>query len=191
VALWGISTCNACAIPLYSLFPRIRPCYRSSMAEHWFCKPDVVGSTPTGSFPRRKWGRLGDAAGRKQPLNNGRDGRSPDQGGSGKQRGVAGMTSRVTEYGQMAERPMAPDCKSGGFSLRRFESCSAHSRRWLTRGCSSMVEHLPSKQTTRVRFPSPALLARQTRCCSSAVERFLGKDEVLGSNPSSSFQKSS
>src|SRR5262245_46885322 len=24
---------------------------RSSMAEHWFCKPEVVGSTPTASFP--------------------------------------------------------------------------------------------------------------------------------------------
>ncbi len=55
----GISTCNTCAIPLYSPFPRRRPCYRSSMAEHWFCKPDVVGSTPTGSFPRGKYGVSG------------------------------------------------------------------------------------------------------------------------------------
>ena len=58
-SLGGISTCNTCAIPLYSPFPRRRPCYRSSMAEHWFCKPDVVGSTPTGSFPRRNHGHLG------------------------------------------------------------------------------------------------------------------------------------
>src|SRR5205823_4821899 len=34
-------------------------------------------------------------------------------------------------YGQMAERPMAPDCKSGGLSLRRFESCSAHYQQML------------------------------------------------------------
>ena len=26
-------------------------------------------------------------------------------------------------------------------------------------------------------------------CCSSAVERFLGKDEVMGSNPISSFSE--
>ena len=157
VALRGISSCNVCAIPLYSLFPRVRPCYRSSMAEHWFCKPDVVGSTPTGSFPRRKRGRWRDAAGRKQPPNNGRDGHSPDQGGSGKQRGVAGMTSRVTEYGQMAERPMAPDCKSGGLrpTQVRILLCPV----FATIGSAGVAQWqsacLPSKPLG-VRFSSPA-----------------------------------
>ncbi len=65
-------------------------------------------------------------------------------------------------------------------------------------GRSSMVERQPSKLHTRVRFPSPAprawpqLLGSRvrrpatSRCCSSVVEHFLGKEEVLGSSPSSS-----
>src|SRR5216684_4912965 len=65
------------------------------------------------------------------------------------------------------------------------------------RGCSSMVEHRSSKPITRVRFPSPAwaqsprtaVRGLADRCCSSAVERVLGKDEVLGSIPSSSSWK--
>ncbi len=99
-----------------------------------------------------------------------------------------------------------------------------------TCGCNSMVEYLPSKQATWVRFPSPALLQRSQpgrneenralhhervnrgfdlasgeaanasgRCrvlllgkwpgkaaVAQLVERVLGKDEVLGSNPSGS-----
>ena len=72
-------------------------------------------------------------------------------------------------------------------------------------GCSSMVERLPSKQDTRVRFPSPALLQVDEGCLQRAigtwqvsetvqnlaavaqlVERVLGKDEVMGSSPISS-----
>ena len=80
-----------------------------------------------------------------------------------------------------------------------------------------MVEYLPSKQATWVRFPSPALEPTagtvevaalfwewprvQTRAAGAAgddvpnaavaqsVERVLGKDEVLGSNPSGSFRR--
>ena len=104
-------------------------------------------------------------------------------------------------------------------------------RRWFrkqgqaTCGCSSMVELLPSKQVTRVRFPSPAPgsvargsarhVGRLGKCDGSAgarrmgrlewrsirrhgkspvklaavaqsVEHLLGKEEVLGSSPSSS-----
>ncbi len=72
------------------------------------------------------------------------------------------------------------------------------------RGCSSVVEPLPSKQAAWVRFPSPALgensLKRrrkgkrdrkpggssQPAAVAQSVERVLGKDEVLGSNPSGS-----
>jgi hypothetical protein len=71
-------------------------------------------------------------------------------------------------------------------------------------GRSSMVERQPSKLHTRVRFPSPAptlarldlqlpwnaprpaVAALEPCCCSSVVEHFLGKEEVLGSSPSSS-----
>ena len=65
-----------------------------------------------------------------------------------------------------------------------------------TRGCSSMVERQPSKLTTRVRFPSPApllsdesafrILVKQGAALAQLVERVLGKDEVLGSNPKGS-----
>ena len=80
-----------------------------------------------------------------------------------------------------------------------------------------MVEYLPSKQATWVRFPSPALettagkfevaallkvvefkkwVAPAARdvvpnaAVAQSVERVLGKDEVLGSNPSGSFRRS-
>ena len=35
---------------------------------------------------------------------------------------------------------------------------------YMTCGCSSMVEHQPSKLDTWVRFPSPALLVIRQRC---------------------------
>src|ERR1700722_16508997 len=74
------SACKASAAYLYLFFHRQRR-YRSSMVEHRFCKPGVVGSTPTGS---------------------------------------------LVECGQVAERPMASDCKSDGLNLRGFESLPAH-----------------------------------------------------------------
>ena len=56
--------------------------------------------------------------------------------------------------------------------------------------CSSMAELQPSKLIVRVRFPSPAhlklVMGLNFCCCSSVVERVLGKDEVMGSNPISS-----
>ena len=54
------------------------------------------------------------------------------------------------------------------------------------RGCSSMVEPQPSKLKTRVRFPSPAL---SLAAVAQLVERVLGKDEVTGPSPVSSFQR--
>src|SRR5690606_27892499 len=64
-------------------------------------------------------------------------------------------------------------------------------------GCSSMVEPQPSKLMMWVRFPSPAPEKNghgeggaatggsrdASRPHSSAVEHFLGKEEVTGSNP--------
>src|SRR5437763_5435448 len=88
--------------------------------------------------------------------------------------------------GELPKRSTGTDCKSVGFGLRRFESYTRQCGFWicdfrfwievsngeqrsafanqkskipnikLERGCSSMVELLPSKQATRVRFPSPA-----------------------------------
>src|SRR2546423_10952453 len=131
------------------------------MAEHRFCKPVVVGSTPTASFRNRATGRRFT-------------GRWPS--------GQWHQTVNLTGLPYGGSNPSLPT------------HC----------GCSSMVEHLPSKQATRVRFPSPAcppLAAwrrlqtgmpsrqRQTRCFSSVVERVLGKDEVLGSTPRSSSRQ--
>ena len=50
----------------------------------------------------------------------------------------------------------APGLGPGG---RRFESCHPDT----LCGCSSMVEHQPSKLDTWVRFPSPALLKQLFR----------------------------
>ena len=64
-----------------------------------------------------------------------------------------------------------------------------------TRGRSSVVERQPSKLNVWVRFPSPAparsaplapKAGLSRRCCSSEVEHFLGKEEVMGSIPISS-----
>ena len=76
------------------------------------------------------------------------------------------------------------------------------------RGRSSMVERQPSKLNAWVRFPSPAprppespgstgascgesranasVPSKTPGCCSSVVEHFLGKEEVMGSSPISS-----
>jgi hypothetical protein len=75
--------------------------------------------------------------------------------------------------GQVAERPMASDCKSDGLSPTgvqippcpfldcRFSIVLAGSRPWNRQakigcGCSLMVKPQPSKLATWVRFPSPA-----------------------------------
>jgi hypothetical protein len=53
-----------------------------------------------------------------------------------------------------------------------------------------MVELQPSKLVVWVRFPSPAFQGIEDRLAAAVaqlVERFLGKDEVMGSSPISSF----
>src|SRR6266568_4322879 len=112
------------------------------MAEHWFCKPEVVGSNPTASFPCRN--DCPDQAQRhaaddltlprrkKDP--EFRCGRSPESvdfcrgfpfnarwtelvtSWVGLDVNAPGLTNRMVLAGQMAGRPMAPDCKSGGLS---------------------------------------------------------------------------
>jgi hypothetical protein len=79
----------------------------------------------------------------------------------------------------MPEWPKGPDCKSGGIA---FEGSNPSSPTVVC-GRSSMVELQPSKLVVWVRFPSPALPA----AVAQLVERFLGKDEVMGSSPISSL----
>ena len=75
-------------------------------------------------------------------------------------------------------------CCSGRMSLTGGEN----------RGRSSMVELQPSKLVVWVRFPSPAFQGIEDRLAAAVaqlVERFLGKDEVMGSSPISSFWRRS
>ena len=69
------------------------------------------------------------------------------------------------DWGGVAERSMAADCKSADVRLRWFKSNPLHHlprreivavRRAEFGGCSSMVEPQPSKLVVWVRFPSPA-----------------------------------
>ena len=58
------------------------------------------------------------------------------------------VKNKKREYGVWLSLARAPDLGSGG---RRFESCHPD-----ICGCSSVVEHQPSKLDMWVRFPSPA-----------------------------------
>ena len=97
-----------------------------------------------------------------------------------------------------------PSCHWGFRPSCYIDGSVSYGRQELLRvvisGCSSMAELQPSKLVVRVRFPSPALWKKHDwiwliefsfRCCSSVVERVLGKDEVMGSNPISSSDCSS
>ena len=91
--------------------------------------------------------------------------------------------------------------RTAGFVVRpsgAFCSSGTTTETWEDEqgGCSSMVEPQPSKLMMWVRFPSPApdknghgegtaagVSRDASRPHSSAVEHFLGKEEVTGSNP--------
>ena len=64
---------------------------------------------------------------------------------------VTEITTRKQKNGVWLSLARAPGLGPGG---RRFESCHPDT----SCGCSSMVEHQPSKLDTWVRFPSPAFL---------------------------------
>ena len=93
-------------------------------------------------------------------------------------------------FGEILKRPTRTDCKSVGFYLRRFESCSPHIKVWgypkhincvkIVAGVAQLVERQPSK--LNVAGSNPVSRSFSSRC-SSGVERFLGKEEVTGSNP--------
>ena len=165
----GISPCNGfCGPPILTLSTRADAASVAQLAEHRFCKPAVVGSSPSASSAGREYWPSGLSS-------------------LARRSGAEGSVN-----GQMAERPMASDCKSDGATLRRFEIllCPlkiAGVAQWQSSGFPSRL--------LWVRFPHPLLWTPRMpdnqcykdRCCSSAVERLLGKDEVLGSIPNSSF----
>ena len=149
-------------------------------AEHRFCKPTVVSSTLTASSgwsgwaPGGRWntGRLGDRH---------RDGSSETgwipkwlKGPDCKSGGYAFAGSNPAppmprepsrgrppfkEFNQ-SDTPTSNPSPAWPFAEPRtcqapsIATCSGED---LPRGCNSMVEYLPSKQATWVRFPSPAL----------------------------------
>jgi hypothetical protein len=105
--------------------------------------------------------------------------------------------------GGMPEWPKGAGCKPAGIRLRRFESCFPHSHARFTaqpdrvRSCgSSSVGRASAFQAegrgfeSRLPLATPAPRCRCTtflfitsRPRSSAVEHFLGKEEVTGSSP--------
>ena len=93
---------------------------------------------------------------------------------------LAGMVLIEREYGQIPEWPNGADCKSAGLRLRWFESIFAHS---LKRVCgSSSVDRALAFQAGGRGF-EPRLPLTIFYCCySSAVEHFLGKEEVASSS---------
>ena len=91
-----------------------------------------------------------------------------------------GQTVNLVAYAFAGSNPAAPTLTSRKDGLQ----CGCEDER----GRSSMVELQPSKLVVRVRFPSPALFgATSIAAVAQSVECVLGKDEVMGSSPISSF----
>ena len=94
-------------------------------------------------------------------------------------------------HGEIPKWPTGADCKSAGFYLRWFESIFSHESPTLIRSgfyfekkfskkqaeVAQSVEHQPSK----LRVAGSNLVFRSLSQCSSGVERFLGKEEVVSS----------
>src|SRR5262245_18644590 len=98
------------------------------MAEHWFCKPEVVGSNPTASFrglkdPRASTeARRGPLAGIARLLNSG-------NGSGNARRDLLASRQRVGLLpGRWPSGQWHQTVNLAGLALRRFESCSAQ---WL------------------------------------------------------------
>ena len=140
-------------------------------AEHRFCKPTVVSSTLTASSDRSapppgRWnaGRLG----------NRYHNESSETGWIPKW--LKGPDCKSGGYAFAGSNPAPPMPRDAGKSSSGVSSQSepnSHFTEWprlptpsittcpdegLPCGCNSMVEYLPSKQATWVRFPSPALV---------------------------------
>ena len=101
----------------------------AQLAEHLICNLEVVGSSPTASSVRMD--------GRRVTSERSRTGSGSELSRSLLPSSTAVEAEGVAEAarfhggvrdpgGQIPKRPTGPDCKSGGYHLRRFESCSAH-----------------------------------------------------------------
>ena len=97
--------------------------------------------------------------------------------------------------GEVPERPKGADCKSAGERLRRFESSPLHSERERVRNDETMRRGSSSVGRARAfqargrgfdsRLPLVTVTNVGNACAhvAQAVEHFLGKEEVTGSNP--------
>ena len=85
------------------------------------------------------------------------------------------------KHGQIPEWPNGADCKSAGLRLRWFESIFAHN---LNQGIcgSSSVDRALAFQAGGRGFEPRLPLSFMVCCYSSAVEHFLGKEEVVSSS---------
>ncbi len=101
-----------------------------------------------------------------------------------------------TRAGGVPERPKGPDCKSDGSAFVGSNPTPSTNNRHDNfmkmsgiGGYCSVAEPQPSKLMTRVRFPLPAPACAKRGAAwvgahiAQAVEHFLGKEEVIGSNP--------
>ena len=133
------------------------------MAEHWFCKPVVVGSTPTASFPATgPAASRGATAGRwpsgqwHQTVNLADCVLRGFESLPAHSRKDDGRRMNRREGGRRGRRGKAKPIRCGPFGTPP-SSFLLHPLRGC--GCSSMVEHLPSKQVVG----SSILLTRSGR----------------------------
>jgi hypothetical protein len=171
--LFGVALSFALARRLWiaivsSLSRSAGPASVAQLAEPRFCKPEVVGSSPTASFantklqnpnPKRVSSFLGFGfwiLNRPVGFLSGQKGQTVN---------LVAMPSQVRILLPPLAKTQAPKEKTKtksqgegavrlalefGFWPLDFTACGCHC------GCSSMVELQPSKLVVRVRFPSPA-----------------------------------
>ena len=105
------------------------------------------------------------------------------------QSGQMGQTVNLLAYAFGGSNPSLPTRKRAGWSckIRTMRGSRASERgrltliRYVFAEVAQLIEHQPSK----LRVASLSLVFRsKNKCqCSSAVEHFLGKEEVTGSSP--------
>src|SRR5262245_2989325 len=127
------------------------------MVEHRFCKPVVVGSSPSASLTQVEGERID--SGRWQ---------------SGLLHQTVNLADFVLRGFESLPAQYSAEANCGGAGSGRA-------------GVTQLVEFQPSKLDVVGSNPIARCGWSKGRCYSSAVERFLGKEEVLGSIPSSSF----
>ena len=167
-------------------------CSRSSVVEQRFCKPLVVGSTPSASFSNACRGATTKGDGRRRFTGRWQSGQlhqTVNLAPSGYGGSNPSLPSRSSEFQVSSSKLRPQNLEPGTWNLEL-----------PNRGCSSAVELLPSKQDvvgsnpiarSGRRGPPPVShsvpvrgpAARHDAAVAQLVEHLLGKEEVMGSNP--------